>query len=155
MKADSRELLGGTSSVDLQVLAACLPFTVVYDVCLAVTRGFGTVVAATLLENIYRAVNIALVLRRPLLVKGPPGCGKTRLAEAIAHYALNATQGEAIMHHTFHDYELLRGGLAGRQFRTGYHRCQRIQQMVFGLFGDVGGQGAQSWTFLEASFEKR
>src|SRR5690349_19979788 len=28
---------------------------------------------------------------------------------------LNATAGEAIMHHTFHDYELLRGGLPGRQ----------------------------------------
>ncbi len=28
---------------------------------------------------------------------------------------LNATQGEAMMHHTFHDYELLRGGLPGRQ----------------------------------------
>ncbi|HVX85268.1 MAG TPA: translational GTPase TypA [Phycisphaerae bacterium] len=28
---------------------------------------------------------------------------------------LNATQGEAIMHHTFHDYELLRGALPGRQ----------------------------------------
>ena len=28
---------------------------------------------------------------------------------------LNATQGEAIMHHTFHDYQLLRGGLPGRQ----------------------------------------
>jgi GTP-binding protein len=28
---------------------------------------------------------------------------------------LNATQGEAIMHHTFKDYELLRGGLPGRQ----------------------------------------
>jgi GTP-binding protein len=28
---------------------------------------------------------------------------------------LNATAGEAIMHHTFQDYELLRGGLPGRQ----------------------------------------
>ncbi len=28
---------------------------------------------------------------------------------------LNATQGEAIMHHTFKDYELLRGNLPGRQ----------------------------------------
>ena len=28
---------------------------------------------------------------------------------------LNATQGEAIMHHTFKDYELLRGSLPGRQ----------------------------------------
>ena len=28
---------------------------------------------------------------------------------------LNGTQGEAIMHHTFHDYQLLRGTLPGRQ----------------------------------------
>jgi GTP-binding protein len=28
---------------------------------------------------------------------------------------LNGTQGEAIMHHTFHDYQLLRGSLPGRQ----------------------------------------
>lgn len=31
------------------------------------------------------AVNMAIVLERPLLVEGPPGCGKTRLASAIAH----------------------------------------------------------------------
>src|SRR5436190_1117359 len=35
--------------------------------------------------DLARAVNIAIVLRRPLLVKGPPGCGKTRLADAVAH----------------------------------------------------------------------
>ena len=28
---------------------------------------------------------------------------------------LNATQGEAVMHHTFHDYEFIRGTLPGRQ----------------------------------------
>src|SRR5271166_5830535 len=32
-----------------------------------------------------RAVNIAIALRRPLLVKGAPGCGKTCLAASIAH----------------------------------------------------------------------
>jgi MoxR-like ATPase len=31
------------------------------------------------------AVNMAIVLRRPLLLKGPPGCGKTRLAKSIQH----------------------------------------------------------------------
>jgi GTP-binding protein len=28
---------------------------------------------------------------------------------------LNATQGEAVMHHTFHDYQFIRGALPGRQ----------------------------------------
>jgi O-antigen/teichoic acid export membrane protein len=50
----SRALLGGSATVDLQVMAACLPFAVVYDICLAATRGFGTVVAATLLEKLIR-----------------------------------------------------------------------------------------------------
>jgi MoxR-like ATPase len=31
------------------------------------------------------AVNVALELKRPLLVKGQPGCGKTLLAESVAH----------------------------------------------------------------------
>ncbi|WP_414584882.1 AAA family ATPase [Scytonema sp. PCC 10023] len=35
--------------------------------------------------ELVKAVNMAIVLKRPLLVKGVPGCGKTRLAKAIAH----------------------------------------------------------------------
>lgn len=49
-----RDLLGGASALDLRVLAACLPFAVLYDLCLAATRGFGTVKAATLLEKLLR-----------------------------------------------------------------------------------------------------
>lgn len=35
--------------------------------------------------DLTKIVNMSLVLGRPLLVKGPPGCGKTRLAASIAH----------------------------------------------------------------------
>ncbi|MCS3802124.1 AAA family ATPase [Niastella sp. OAS944] len=34
--------------------------------------------------DLVKAVNMAQILKRPLLVKGEPGCGKSRLAEAIA-----------------------------------------------------------------------
>ena len=36
-------------------------------------------------QKLVQAVNMAIALKRPLLVKGPPGCGKTRLANAVAH----------------------------------------------------------------------
>ena len=35
-------------------------------------------------EELLRAANIAMVLQKPLLIKGEPGTGKTRLAEAIS-----------------------------------------------------------------------
>lgn len=35
-------------------------------------------------EQAITMVNVALYLRRPLLVTGPPGCGKSSLAYAIA-----------------------------------------------------------------------
>jgi len=36
-------------------------------------------------EDLREAVNLAIYLKRPLLVKGEPGCGKTRLAQAVAY----------------------------------------------------------------------
>jgi|SRR6476661_1101453 len=39
-------------------------------------------------DELVEAVNLAITLERPLLIKGEPGCGKTKLARAVA-YELN------------------------------------------------------------------
>ncbi len=36
-------------------------------------------------EKLVKAVKLAQILNRPLLIKGEPGCGKTRLAQAVAY----------------------------------------------------------------------
>ncbi len=36
-------------------------------------------------KKLVEAVNLAIVLERPLLLKGEPGCGKTKLARAVAY----------------------------------------------------------------------
>lgn len=36
-------------------------------------------------EDLKEAVNLAIALKRPLLLEGEPGCGKTRLAGAVAY----------------------------------------------------------------------
>jgi MoxR-like ATPase len=48
-------------------------------------------------ESLRKAVDMAIALRRPLLLKGDPGCGKTRLAEAVAY----ALYGADFDHHYF------------------------------------------------------
>jgi MoxR-like ATPase len=51
-------------------------------------------------DDLVDAVNLALQLKRPLLIMGEPGCGKTRLAEAIAYELHN----EKMPMHFFHWY---------------------------------------------------
>ena len=41
-------------------------------------------------QDLMMAVNAAVTLGRPLLVKGEPGTGKTQLAEEVAHCAAAA-----------------------------------------------------------------
>jgi MoxR-like ATPase len=47
-------------------------------------------------RELIEAVNLALLLKRPLLIQGEPGCGKTSLAKAIAghHYPDLKMQGD-------------------------------------------------------------
>ena len=47
-------------------------------------------------EDLMVAVNAALALERPLLVKGEPGTGKTRLAEEVAASLERMSQVEAL-----------------------------------------------------------
>jgi MoxR-like ATPase len=49
-------------------------------------------------EKLRKAVNMAIALKRPLLLKGDPGCGKTRLAEAVAY----AVHGENYLKHALY-----------------------------------------------------
>ena len=47
-------------------------------------------------DELIRSVNIAAALKKPLLIKGEPGTGKTMLAEAIAMTARPAPPAEQL-----------------------------------------------------------
>lgn len=57
-------------------------------------------------ENLIKAVNLSIALGRPLLLQGEPGCGKTRLAYAVA-YALKLPVEECYIKSTSRAQDLL------------------------------------------------
>jgi len=57
-------------------------------------------------EKLEEAVNLAIALGRPLLLQGEPGCGKTRLAHAVA-YALGYPLEECYIKSTTRAQDLL------------------------------------------------
>ena len=59
-------------------------------------------------QDLMLAVNAAIKLKRPLLVKGEPGTGKTMLAEEVAQ-ALNMTVSGIVAHQSaMKDGELMK-----------------------------------------------
>lgn len=74
-------------------------------------------------KNLAEAVNDALYLRRPLLLEGEPGCGKTRLAYSIA-YELGYPLKECYIRSTSRAEELL----------YTYDNIQRLYDLQEGKF---------------------
>ena len=78
------------------------------------------------------AVNVAIALEKPLLIKGEPGTGKTRLAEAIAKalghrlLAWNIKSWHAIMMHRKDD----RTGFVRMEFKRFLDTVIRVPAMV-------------------------
>jgi MoxR-like ATPase len=73
-------------------------------------------------DGLESAVNCALVLKRPLLVKGEPGTGKTLLAEAIA-------EGLGLRHLTWHVKSTTRA-------QDGLYVYDTVQRLYDSRFGD-------------------
>lgn len=94
-------------------------------------------------KELIKAVNVALYLRRPLLLEGEPGCGKSRLAFAIAHelgyplkacYIRSTSQAQDLLYtydglRRLHDMQ----GLAEERERA----LDRKQYVSFGKLGEA------------------
>jgi MoxR-like ATPase len=78
-------------------------------------------------EGLQAAVNCALVLQRPLLVKGEPGTGKTLLAEAVAQ-----SLGARLL--TWHVKSTTRA-------QDGLYVYDTVQRLYDSRFGDHSGAG--------------
>jgi MoxR-like ATPase len=81
-------------------------------------------------EPLVTAVNLAIALGRPLLLQGDPGCGKTRLAYAVA-YALGLPLEECYIKSTSRAQDLL----------YTYDAVKRLYDVQLGADGPKGEDG--------------
>jgi MoxR-like ATPase len=94
-------------------------------------------------EKLIRAVNVALYLRRPLLLEGEPGCGKTRLAFAIAYelgyplkecYIRSTSRAQDLLY-TYDALHRLYDMQGSTEERT--RALERMQYVSFGKLGEA------------------
>lgn len=92
-------------------------------------------------SGLVAAVNLAIALGRPLLLQGEPGCGKTRLAYAIAYalglpleegYIKSTSRGQDLLYrydavNRLYDVQL---GASGPHDENGLPRCQQIANYI-------------------------
>jgi MoxR-like ATPase len=92
-------------------------------------------------KELIEAVNLSIALGRPLLVQGEPGCGKTRLAYAVAYglglpleegYVKSTTRAQDLLYiyeavNRLYDAQL---GAAGPHGRNNEPRCKHIENYI-------------------------
>ncbi len=103
-------------------------------------------------ENLARAVNMAVALKRPLLVKGPPGCGKTRLAASVAQ-ELNLPLYEWYVKSTSKARDGLYTIDMVRRLQDAQLRNSRAQKIInyisFGPLGEALRSGTESVVLID------
>ncbi len=89
-----------------------------------INQGFNGTSEYVASEQLLNAVNVAITLKKPLLIKGEPGTGKTMLAEAIAK-ALNKTL-------------IIWNIKSTTKAQDGLYMYDTIQRLYDGQFGEEG-----------------
>ena len=93
--------------------------------------------------ELINAVNLALYLRRPLLLEGEPGCGKTRLAYAVAYelgYPLKACYIRSTSHaqDLLYTYDAVRRLYDMQESKSVRNRSKVLSREQYVTFGKLG-----------------
>ncbi|NES24917.1 MAG: MoxR family ATPase, partial [Symploca sp. SIO3E6] len=100
-------------------------------------------------QSLVDAVNTALYLRRPLLLEGDPGCGKTRLAYAVAYelgyplhpcYIRSTSRAQDLLY----DYDALGRLYDIQEGKVGDNLTQAPSRQEYVTLGELGHAIAQS-----------